>query len=215
MRHRPGVQGPRHDRRDRAAAAQDRPEGHVHRARPGQRRGARCAKENWHDPDRQHAARRQPRRGPRGAGQRHARLPASCWSTAPARASRAAATTCARCFAPLRADPPRPGARERARSPRGAQNLRRLVHSLRELNGELAEQGRASSPGWSTRRPPCSARSPPRRPNVSRAVARAAGRAAPDDRRRWARWSLRQRAAAGGRQAAAGRARARRRQRRR
>ena len=48
----PRVQGPRPHRRDRAAAAQDRPEGHVHRARPGHRSaplakaGGRCRSSN-------------------------------------------------------------------------------------------------------------------------------------------------------------------------
>ena len=44
---RPRVQGPRPHRRHRAAAAQDRAEGHVHRARPGHRTSAPLAKAGW------------------------------------------------------------------------------------------------------------------------------------------------------------------------
>ena len=76
-----------------------------------------------------------------GARRRHARLPASCWSTAPAAASRAAAATCATCS---RASS-RPTATSRAstaRSRRGARSCADLITSLRVLNEELADARR-------------------------------------------------------------------------
>ena len=72
-RARPEVQGPRPHGRDRAAAAQDRPEGHVHRARPGHGT-APVAKEDGRSRSRTRA-RRRPGRDPLGARHRHARLP--------------------------------------------------------------------------------------------------------------------------------------------
>ena len=70
----PTVQGLRPHRCARPAAPQDRAQGHVHRARPGHR--SRAAGQARVDAaGLQHAARRQPRRDPRLAGLRHARLP--------------------------------------------------------------------------------------------------------------------------------------------
>ena len=62
------------------AAAEDRPEGHGRRAHAGHQ-GRGPAGGGRRDPDLADAARRQPRRDPRGAGLRHARLPACCCST--------------------------------------------------------------------------------------------------------------------------------------
>ena len=59
----PQVRGHGPHGRDRAAASQDRPEGHVHPARPGRGRRARGEGE-LDDPGRLHAARRQPGRDP-------------------------------------------------------------------------------------------------------------------------------------------------------
>ena len=87
---------------------EDRPQGHVPGARPrhaaaGRVRGGR------HDPGRQHRARRQPRRGPRGCWTRTPRPTCACCSSAPARASRAS-----------------------------GENLGELLGSLGPINSELA-----------------------------------------------------------------------------
>ena len=74
--HRPQVRGHGPHGRDRAAASQDRPEGHVHPARPGHRRRARGEGE-LDDPGRLDEPGRQPGRDPLDAGLRHARLPAA------------------------------------------------------------------------------------------------------------------------------------------
>ena len=176
----PGLQGPRPHRRHGAAAAEDRPEGHVHRARPGHeptRRWPRRAGRSRSE----HAARRQPRRVPLGARRRHARLPQAAdqrRGQGPRGPRRRPAARCSRASS-------RPTATSRgstARSPSGAQNLRRLIHSLQRLNTELASSdddlaelvdvvGRGV--------PLVRLRGAPTSP---RAVARAARHAAPDDR---------------------------------
>ena len=170
----PRVQGPRPHGRDRAAAAQDRAEGHVHRARAGHRRARRVAKRGLHDPDLARRAGRQPRRDPRRARLRHARLPAAADQRRRPRASKGRGGDLRDVFAPLRADPPRPRARQRRGRRRGATNLRHL--------DQLAE--RAQRRARQARRRPRRARrllvgrvptrSPPRSSNVSAAVQRAA-----------------------------------------
>ena len=116
--HRPGVQGPGPHERDRAAAAQDRPQGHVHRPRAGRRRRA-GGQAGLHDPDPRDAARRQPGRGPRACSTPTRASTCSCWSTASAAASRGAAATCATC-SPASSRPTATSRASTARSRRGA-----------------------------------------------------------------------------------------------
>ncbi len=72
--HRSEVQPPDPHQRDRAAAPEDGPEGHVHRAQPGHvERAGRQA--GLHDPGLQHEPGHQSRRDPRVARRRHALLP--------------------------------------------------------------------------------------------------------------------------------------------
>ena len=112
---RPRVQGPRPHRRHRAAAPQDRAQGHVHRARPGHRQGA-AGQARVDAAGLQHAARRQPRRDPRLAGLRHARLPDAARRRRRARAEGARQRP-ARGLPALRAHAPRPGPRQRPGRP--------------------------------------------------------------------------------------------------
>ena len=134
---RPRVQGPRPHRRHRAAAAQDRAQGHVHRARPGHR-----ARRRW----------------PRRAGR--CRSPTRCPTSTPTRSSprwtptRATTSRCSstapgaglkgrgndlrevfRRFEPTHRDLARVnGAGRRS----ATATCSRLVHSLGDLNDELA-----------------------------------------------------------------------------
>ena len=112
---RPRVQGPRPHRRHRPAAAQDRAQGHVHRARPGDRQGA-AGQARVDAAGLQHAARRQPRRDPRLAGLRHARLPDAARRRRRARAEGARQRP-ARGLPALRAHAPRPRPRQRPGRP--------------------------------------------------------------------------------------------------
>ena len=73
---RPQVQEPDPHQLDGAAAAQDRAQGHVHRARARARHGAR-RQGGVHDPGRQYKPRHRRRRDPLLARRRHARLPAA------------------------------------------------------------------------------------------------------------------------------------------
>ncbi|CAA9527349.1 MAG: hypothetical protein AVDCRST_MAG85-3355, partial [uncultured Solirubrobacteraceae bacterium] len=70
---RPRVRRHRPHRRHRAAASEDRPEGHVPRAQPGLEERA-VGQAGLRHPGQQHAARRQPGRDPRGLRRRHALL---------------------------------------------------------------------------------------------------------------------------------------------
>ena len=175
--------------RDRAAAPEDRAEGHVPRARrraTPERAGRRGGLD---DPDLQHAARRQPGRVPRRARRRHARLPPAAAQRRARRASRAAARP-PRGAPALRADLPRPRARCRRRSPSARVELRRLVNSLDDAqhgagarkDDDLAELVDAVGAQ-------CSSALASERANVSADGARAARHAAARRRRRSARSS--------------------------
>ena len=183
---RPEVQGPRPHRRDRAAAAQDRAEGHVHRARPGHGRAPR-AKAGWTHPGR---ATRCPTSTPTRS---LASLDADTRDYLQAAVDGAGQgldgrgddlREVFRRFEPTHRDLARVNGAVAQRH----RNLRRLVHSLGELNAELA--GKDDRPRRSSSTPPrrCSARSPPRsRTSAARSAtcpARCARR-----RARWARSS--------------------------
>ena len=141
-------------RRHGPAAAQDRAEGHVHRARPGDAFGAGGAR-GLDAADPLDAARRQPGRDPRRAGPRHARLPQAAGQRRRARADRPRHGPARRAQA-LRADLPRPRAASSARSPSGRPSCggssRRWPSSTRS---SPARTRRSAS--WS---------SPPRRPSA-------------------------------------------------
>ena len=124
--------------RDDPAAAEDRPQGHVPRARPGHPGGGRV-RGGRHDPGRQHGARRQPRRGPRAARHRHPRLPEPAADRRRPRASRAAARTSASCSAAsARSTATSPGStREVAKR---KENLANLIHNMNIFFGRLGQE---------------------------------------------------------------------------
>ena len=126
---------PVYTQRERAAAAQDRPEGHGRRADAGHE-GRRRARGRPADPDRPDAARRQPRRDPRRARRRHAQLPAA------AALRRRAGPEGQRARAgehdpPLRADSRATRARSPSSSPTRRANIKRAIHNFSLVVDEL------------------------------------------------------------------------------
>ena len=111
---------------------------------------------------RQHAARRQPRRDPRLAGLRHARLPHAARRRRRARPEGPRRRP-ARGLPPLRAHAPRPGPRQRPRRP--APPATSAGWCTRWATSTTSWPARATtSPRWSTPPRPSSAPSPPSRP---------------------------------------------------
>ena len=198
-----------HTRRDGAAAPEDRPEGHVRRARPG------------HD-----GARRWPRRASRS------RSPRRCPTSTPTRSSSALDADTrdylrlllngagdgparprrrpARGAAPLRADLPRPRARSPARSQARRVELRRLIHVARRAQRRARGARTTTSPQLvAARRASFRALASERRATSPATVARAARRRCAGDARRSTRSSgVAERARADDERAAPGRARA-------
>ena len=145
---------PVYQRRERAAAAQDRPEGHGRRAH-ARHGGGRRARGGRADPDRPDAARRQPRRDPRRARRRHAHLPAAA-------AVRTAPRACGG-----------NGASWRTRS--GASS--RLARDSRKIAEQLAtRRGTSSAPSTTSR---CSSRSSAARTTSSPSSSRTPTRSSP------------------------------------
>ena len=138
---------------------------------------APVAEEGWTIPVAEHAARRQPRRGPRRARRRHARLPASCSSTARARACEGRGNDLQEVFRRFEPTHRDLAARHRARSPSAAEPA--PADPLARRAQRRAGRARTtSSPSSSTRRPTVFRAFASEEENVSRAVARAARRAA-------------------------------------
>ena len=195
----PEYERPRPHRRDRAAAAEDRPEGHARRARPRQRRGAGRRRRAG----RSRVANTRPDVNVdeilQDARRRHARVPAAARAATARAGCAGSGDDAARDLPPLRADAPRPRRGQRAGGAGGAAQLRRVVHSLRLLSEELA--GRDERAGRAG--PVVGARSSgrsPRRTGRSRAsIARLPGGAARDAAGARARRRPGARAAAGGR----------------
>ena len=100
---------------------------------------APVAKRGLHDPDPARRCRTstRTRSSPRSTPTRATTC--SCWSTAPAGASKGRGGDLRELLRALRADPPRPRARQRRGRRRAASNLRHLVSSLNMLNDELAK----------------------------------------------------------------------------
>ena len=110
----------------------------------------------------QHAARRQPRRDPRLAGLRHARLPHAAGRRRRARPEGPRQRP-ARGLPALRAHAPRPGPRQRPGRPAPPEPA--AASCTRWATSTTSWPARAtSSPRWSTPRRPSSAPSPPSRP---------------------------------------------------
>ena len=137
MKMQPEVQ-PRLQRRDRAAAAQDRPEGHGGRARAGHAAARARLHEGGAIPVEPDAAGRQPRRDPRGARRRHARLPDDPAQRRRPRGCAATARALARGDPALRARPRATAARCSARSP-----TRKQQHQARRSTTSSLVDGRA------------------------------------------------------------------------
>ena len=118
-----------------------------------------------HDPGRPDAARRQPRRDPRGARRRHARLPALLLGGGGAGRCGATAGPVEH-VPPLRADQPR----HREASPgswrSAARNIARLDPQLPAAGDGARRQGHAARRSWSTPPTPSSGRSPTRTRNL-------------------------------------------------
>ena len=133
-------------------------------------------------PGRQHAARRQPRRGPLAARRRHARLPAAAVDGA-GEGLQGQRRRPARGLPPLRADAPRPGARQRHGRRSATSNLRRLIHSAQRPQ-RRARATRATTSRASSTPPSAVFRSfaTEDKPTSRSAVGDLPGDAAPDDR---------------------------------
>ena len=129
---------------------------------------APVAKRGLHDPDRGDAARRQPRRDPLGARHRHARLPAAAGQRRSAGASKGRGGDLRDLLAPLRADPPRPRARQRRGRRRAASSCATSISSLNPAQrraGQARRRPRAAGQlllrASSTRSPRSRPTSPP------------------------------------------------------
>ena len=150
---------PRLPGRHRAAAAQDRPQGHGRRARrPARATPGGCPRASRsRSPD---AARRQPRRDPRLARRRHARLPADAAQRRRPRALRRQRPRSwrdtIRRFEPTATLPARG---QRARSRMRRRNIARVVHNFSLLTGELGSKDDAARRRSSRTPTPCSPRS--------------------------------------------------------
>ena len=155
---------------------EDRPEGHVRRARPGHAARRASLPERRHDPGRQHAARREPRRDPRRRS-----TPTRAPTCDPARRRRRRRRPARATAADLRATFKRfePTNRDLARLTGAARQAppatsAASIHNFRADRRGARRQGRRSSRSSSTPRTRTSTRSPTRTRNLREALAAAA-----------------------------------------
>ena len=198
------VQGPGPHRRDRAAAAQDRAEGHVHRPAARAATSAPVAKARLHDPDLEHAARTSTRtRSSRlldADTREYLQLLVNGAGAGPARAAAATCATSSARFEPTHRDLARVNGAVAARRTQPAPPDQPAQRAQRRAGPARA----TTSPSSSTPPRPSSARSPRSRPTSPRAVARAAEHAAQTTDDAQPGRDVRRRARPDGREAAPG-----------